>query len=57
MAIELDPGYIGAHEYLGELYLMLNNEKKAKEMLVKLKSLAEPNSEEYKDLKYAIDQY
>ena len=57
MAIELDPEHIGAHEYLGELYLMLNDKNKAKDMLIKLEALAGSASEEYIDLKNAIDQY
>ena len=39
MALELDPSHIGAHEYLGELYLMLNEKNKAIEMLNKLEKL------------------
>ena len=57
MAIEIDPEHIGAHEYLGELYLMLAKKDKALEMLVKLESIAGISSEEYLDLKSAIDQY
>ena len=57
MAIEIDPKHIGAHEYLGELYLMLEKKDKALEMLVKLESIAGISSEEYLDLKNAIDQY
>lgn len=57
MALEIDPNHIGAHEYLGELYLMMNKENKANEMLIKLESLAGASSEEYKDLKKAIDLY
>lgn len=57
MAIELEPKHIGAHEYLGELYLMLDNKSKALETLAKLEVLAGQESEEYLDLKKAINQY
>jgi len=57
MAIELDPSHLGAHEYLGELYLMRDQKEKALIILEKLDQLAGSNSEEYKELKIAIDEY
>ena len=57
MAIELDPSHLGAHEYLGELYLMRNQKDKALIILEKLDQLAGSNSKEYKELKIAIDEY
>ena len=57
MAIELDPSHLGAHEYLGELYLMRNQKDKALIILEKLDQLAGSNTEEYKELKIAIDEY
>ena len=57
MAIEIDPKHIGAHEYLGELYLMLDNRNKAIEMLAQLESFAGTTSEAYIDLNEAINQY
>ena len=57
MALELDSMHIGAHEYLGELYLMRNQKDKAISMLDQLEKLAGKNTEEYKDLKKAIDDY
>ena len=57
MAIEINPKHIGAHEYLGELYLMMNNKDKAFEMLVKLETIAGTSSKEYLDLKKAIEEY
>ena len=57
MAIELDPSHLGAHEYLGELYLMRDQKDKALIILKKLDQLAGSNSEEYKELKIAIDEY
>ena len=57
MAIELEPAHIGAHEYLGELYLMLGNQSKALEILAKLEVLAGKSSKEYLDLEKVIKQY
>ena len=57
MAIEINPKHIGAHEYLGELYLMMNNKDKAFEMLVKLETIAGTSSKEYLDLKKAIEKH
>jgi tetratricopeptide (TPR) repeat protein len=57
MAIEIDPSHLGAHEYLGELYLMRDQKDKAIKMLEKLNQLAGSNTEEYRELKIAIDQY
>ena len=57
MAIEINSKHIGAHEYLGELYLMMDNKDKAHEMLVKLETLAGTSSKEYLDLKKAIEEY
>ena len=57
MAIEIDPSHLGAHEYLGELYLMRDKKDKALKMLEKLNQLAGSNTEEYRELKIAIDKY
>ena len=57
MAIELDPSHLGAHEYLGELYLMRDQKDKALIILEKLDQLAGSNTEEYKELKITIDEY
>jgi tetratricopeptide (TPR) repeat protein len=57
MAIELDPSHLGAHEYLGELYLMRDQKDKALIILEKLDQLAGSNTEEYRELKIAIDEY
>ena len=57
MAIEIDPSHLGAHEYLGELYLMRDQKDKAVIILNKLNQLAGSNTEEYKELKIAIDEY
>ena len=57
IAIEIDPKHIGAHEYLGELYLILENKNKALEIFVQLESLAGTSSKAYLDLNNAINQY
>jgi tetratricopeptide (TPR) repeat protein len=49
-ALTLDPNHVGALEYLGELYVELNQVDKAKDLLERLKNAAGENSEEYKEL-------
>ena len=57
MALEIDPEHAGAHEYLGELYLMRDQKNQAMKMLSKLETLVGKNAEEYKDLLKAIENY
>ena len=57
MALEIDPEHIGAHEYLGELYLMLGQKEKSQDMLLNLEVLAGVKSKEYLDLKFAIENF
>ncbi len=57
MALELDPKHIGAHEYLGELYLMKDQKSKALKMLNKLEILVGKTAKEYKDLLFAIEKH
>ena len=56
-ALRLDPGHKGAHEYIGEAYLMVNNLQKAEEHLARLDKLCFFSCEEYRDLKKAIEEY
>ena len=56
-ALRLDPKHRGAHEYVGEAYLMVNNLPKAKEHLAALDKLCLFGCEEYRDLKTAITAY
>ncbi len=56
-ALALDPKHRGAHEYIGEAYLMLGNVAKAKEHLARLNSLCFLPCSEYSDLKKAVEQY
>jgi tetratricopeptide (TPR) repeat protein len=56
-ALKEDPKHRGAHEYIGELYLMLGNLAKAEEHLAKLDDLCFFGCDEYTDLKNAIAAY
>lgn len=56
-ALQIDPKHVGAHEYLGETYLMLNNPAKAKVELGTLKKLCGVKCEQYLDLSKAIAGY
>ena len=54
-ALEANPEHLGAHEYLGELYITLGNMAKANEMLINLENIAGTKTMEYTKLKKAID--
>jgi len=56
-ALRLDINHLGAHEYLGEAYLMVGNLPKAKEHLARLDKLCLFSCPEYRDLKKAIGEY
>src|SRR5256714_13393848 len=56
-ALAIDPKHKGAHEYIGEAYLMLGDLAKAREHLARLNSLCFFSCEEYRDLKQAVEQY
>jgi tetratricopeptide (TPR) repeat protein len=56
-ALALDPKHKGANEYLGELYLQMNDLKKAEEQLVVLKGICGSNCEEADDLAADIADY
>ncbi|MGE0151254.1 MAG: tetratricopeptide repeat protein [Reyranellaceae bacterium] len=53
-ALALDPKHLGAHEYIGEAYLMLNDVAKAEEHLAKLSDLCTFGCKEERALKAAI---
>jgi len=58
LALKLDPRHLGAHEYIGEAYLIANNPAKAEEHLALLKRYCRTAvCEEYDDLKKQVDQY
>jgi tetratricopeptide (TPR) repeat protein len=56
-ALALDPKHRGAHEYIGEAYLMLNDPAKARHHLKALDSLCFLPCSEYTDLKKAVEAY
>jgi Flp pilus assembly protein TadD len=53
-ALDFDPDHKGAHEYLGELYLKINDLPKANEQLAILQRLCPSGCEELDDLKEHI---
>ena len=53
-SLVLDPKHRGAHEYVGEAYLMVGNPAKAKEHLAQLDKLCLFSCSEFTDLKNAI---
>ena len=56
-ALRLDPRHRGAHEYIGEAYLMVGNLPKAKEHLSSLDKLCFFPCSEFNDLKKSIAAY
>jgi tetratricopeptide (TPR) repeat protein len=56
-ALAIDPKHRGAHEYIGEAYLMVKNPAKAKEHLAQLDKLCLFSCQEYTELKNAIASY
>jgi len=56
-ALALDPKHRGAHEYIGEAYLILGDLARAKEHLARLDSLCFFPCSEYRDLKKAVQAY
>jgi len=56
-ALAINPQHRGAHEYIGEAYLMVGNVVKAKEHLAQLDKLCFFACSEFSDLKNAIAAY
>jgi hypothetical protein len=56
-ALRIDPKHRGAHEYIGEAYLMVGNVPKAKEHLSALDKLCFFPCQEHADLKRAISEH
>jgi len=56
-ALRIDPKHRGAHEYIGEAYLMAGDVAKAREHLDALDGLCFFGCEEYSDLKKAIAEH
>ena len=55
-ALNLEPQHLGANEYMGELYLEMNDLRKAEERLQVLKTAC-GDCDEYEDLEDEIDDY
>ena len=58
-ALKIDSGHRSAHEYLGELYLDMNQPDNAEKQLAALKKACPffGKCEEFEDLKKAVDSY
>ena len=56
-ALALNPRHRGAHEYVGEAYLIVGDLAKAEEHLAALERICLIPCEEYADLKKAIAEY
>ena len=56
-ALKLSPRHRGAHEYVGEAYLMVGNVAKAEEHLAALRAICLVPCEELEDLQKEIDAY
>ena len=56
-ALRIDPKHRGAHEYIGEAYLMVGKLAQAREHLAALDKLCFFSCEEYTELKEAISKY
>jgi len=55
-ALALDPNHRGAHEYLGETYVLLGDKAKAREHLAALERICGRSCEEYADLARALSK-
>ena len=56
-ALKLSPRHRGAHEYVGEAYLLVGNVAKAEEHLAALRAICLIPCEELEDLQKEIDAY
>ena len=56
-ALQIDPKHLGAHEYIGEAYLMLDQPQQAEQHLARLDQLCVFGCTEYRTLKAAIANY
>jgi tetratricopeptide (TPR) repeat protein len=58
IALQLDPKHLGAHEYIGEAYLMNKQPEEAKKHLLALEKICgNKTCEEYVDLEKALAAY
>ena len=56
-ALRLNPRHRGAHEYIGEAYLLVDQPQKAEEHLAALRQICLLPCEELDDLAAAVDRY
>lgn len=56
-ALAINPQHRGAHEYVGEAYLMVDKPAEAEKHLLALKQICGESCEEYRDLKEALADY
>ena len=56
-ALQIDPKHLGAHEYIGEAYLMLDQPQQAEQHLARLDQLCVFGCAEQRELKTAIANY
>jgi predicted Zn-dependent protease len=56
-ALQIDPKHLGAHEYVGEAYLMLDQPQQAEQHLARLDQLCVFGCAEHRELKAAIASY
>ena len=56
-ALQIDPKHLGAHEYVGEAYLMLDQPQQAEQHLARLDQLCVFGCAEHRELKAAIANY
>jgi Flp pilus assembly protein TadD len=57
VALAIDPRHRGAHEYIGEAYLMVGDVASAEKHLAALRSICLLPCEEMEDLRRAIDEH
>ncbi len=57
IALQMNPNHRGAHEYVGEAYLITNNPAIAEQHLAALEKICGQGCEEYKDLAREIAEY
>jgi Flp pilus assembly protein TadD len=56
-ALQIDPKHLGANEYIGEAYLMLDQPQQAEQHLARLDQLCVFGCAEHRELKAAIANY
>jgi len=56
LALNLDPKHLGAHEYIGEAYVMTGQLAEARKHLDRLAALCGTQCEQYRDLAEAIER-